>query len=684
MSLFPRNSKYSDSDARWLLSMMESSYNEAITINQVYWAEGDIDSRFEAGDQSAWNEYYSHLPVNQRKQFNFNRIRRIKNMISGHQRKHRKSIVAEPIENGDEMTADQFTKIFMWLNKKESILETISDAFDSALTTGLSFIQLWMDYRNDPINGDIKINNCAYNSFLVDPFFRKTDLSDCNYLWKRSYLTRAECISLLPDMEEEIMSLNGSDKDGKFQYMPENYAYKDNCLLTYDEFYYRTYRRQKMLVDTQTGETLEWKSKNNDSLREFLSQYPQIDVVDATVPTVNLGIIVQGKVMYNDREPMGLDTYPFIPIVAYYNPDLPSYHLRLQGIVRGLRDAQFLYNRRKVIELDMLESQINSGLIVKDGALVDPNSAHQTGQGRVLFLKKGAEISDVQPIAPPQVPPSTIELSRLLGEEMQQISGVSDELLGAADDDKAGILSMLRQGAALTTLEGLFDNLDNSQKLIGRMILKLVQNNFTPGKVKNIIEQDPSEQFYNKFFGKYDCAIVAGQNTDTQRQMALSQGLQLRNAGIAIPDEFFIENLSIQNKTELKQMLQQQQQQAQQAQQMQQQAQMELIQAQKQEQEALANERNTRSAANIGLAEERRWEAYSNLEDAQLSKIKALSELEKLDIDKLNQLIVILNAIKQDSQEEVNQTGLNSDQMQARSSSSGLQKQMPQEQMPGS
>jgi hypothetical protein len=57
-----------------------------------------------------------------------------------------------------------------------------------------------------------------------------------------------------------------------------------------------------------------------------------------------------------------------------------------------------------------------------------------------------------------------IQLSELLGQEIQQISGVNEELLGSAQDDKAGILSMLRQGAGLTTLQGLFDNLDFATK----------------------------------------------------------------------------------------------------------------------------------------------------------------------------------------------------------------------------
>ena len=88
---------------------------------------------------------------------------------------------------------------------------------------------------------------------------------------------------------------SGTGRDGKFQFMPESYNYGYKNLLTYDEFYYRDYRTQKMLVDTETGETMEWKSDDEDALREFLQTYPTVTIIDQEIPTVKLAIVVQGK-----------------------------------------------------------------------------------------------------------------------------------------------------------------------------------------------------------------------------------------------------------------------------------------------------------------------------------------------------------------------------------------------------
>ena len=656
--LFPETGASYDSKDNSLKKFMEDFYAQSISINQSYWSQAEIDSRFEAGDQALFGELYGNLPMNNRRQFNFNRIRRITNMISGYQRRNRMSTIVTPIENGDEQTADQFSKVMLWAMHQENMLETISEAFHGAIVTGMSLLQLWVDYRSDPVSGNIKLDNCAYNSFLIDPFFKKKDLSDCNGLWKRSYLTKRECISLLPDYANEIEDMTGNTfTDGKFQFMPETYAHDKKNLLSYDEFYYRDYRKQRMLIDSQTGETMEWKASEEERLKEFLNFYPQVTVIDQEIPSVRMAILVQGHVMYDGPNPMGIDSYPFVPVLGYYSPQLSDFSNRIQGVVRGLRDAQYLYTRRMVIELDILESQVTSGFKYKEDSLVDPKSVFMAGQGRGIALKQGAQMTDVEQIIAPQIPPSMAELSKTLADEIQQISGVNDELLGSAIDDKAGILSMLRQGAGLTILQTLFDQLDYSQKLVGRRMMEIMQTNFTPGKIKRIIEEEPAPQFYNKAFGRYDAVVEEGLNTSTQRQMQFAQLLQLKEVGVQIPDDVLLESSTLQDKKKLTEAVAKAQQQQQQMEQQQQQVTMQemqtrskLSEARVTEQMALAKERDTRALANLGLMEERRMEAVKDLEQASLNKIKAISELEDMDLGQIEKLLIIARMFNEGEQ----------------------------------
>jgi hypothetical protein len=640
---------------------MEAAYAEGITINQSYWSEADTDLRFYSGDQTLWNDLYGNLPANRRRQFGFNRIRRNINVMTGHQRKNRKSITTTPRENADNETSDQLTKVLMWACERDNILHTISDAFESSLITGMSFVELWMDYRNDPVNGNIRADKVPYNGFLVDPYFRKADMSDCNFIWKRSFLTKKEIISLMPDRTDEILGLQGNDsgmaRDGKFQFMPESYSYSYNNLLTYDNYWYRDFRKQKMLVDAETGETFDWKVDNDERLQQFLKTYPQVSMIEQDIPTVKLAIVIQGKVFYDAGNPMGIDRYPLVPILTYYTPEMPYFPQRIQGVVRGLRDAQFLYNRRKAIELDILESQVNSGWIIKENSLVNPKDAWDlSGQGRVLSIKTEANMTDVQQIQSPQIPQSTIELSNILAREIQEISCVSDEMLAMDNKETlSGYHAALKMSASITTLQKLFDQLDLSQKLIGEIMLDLIQANFTPGKIKNILEgQEPAPQFYNKAFGKYNIVVSEGLNTDTQKQMNFAQVLQLRTeAGVPIPDEYLLEAATIQDKKKLIEVIQKKQQQQEQMQQQQQQLQMaelqsriDLAKARATADEGLGVERYSRVEENKALAVERRAAAIKDHESGFLDMVKALKEIEDIDISSVRKLIELSHLIK--------------------------------------
>lgn len=660
---------YDGTDFKYIKEHMENFYTMSYNANKTWQYEAHIDTRFEAGDQAIWGQVYPNVPSIQRPTFNFNKTKRIINLISGYQRKNRKSIVAVPVENADDEVADQLTQVLLWLNRTESVLETISEAFQGALITGMNLLHVWIDYRKDPISGNIRVDNAHYNSFIIDPYFRKTDLSDCNGIWKRTYLSREEAMSLLPEKADEIavMPVNSQyGSDGKFPWMAENFDVNFNNLLTYDEFYYRTLRKQTLIVDTKTGETQEWNADLGDknkviALEQFLGKYKDLKKIETSVPTVRVAIALQGNIVYDMPNPTG-DEYPFIPVVAYYNPQEPYFETRLQGVCRSMRAPQFLYNRRMNIVMSIMERTRNTGYIYKEDALVDPSDVFDTQDGKGIAIKKHATIADIQRINPIDIPAAFFQINEILDKDIVEITGANQELMGADDDNKPGILSMLRQGAGLTTLQVLFDHLDHSQKILGKRLINIIQQCFTPGKIQRILGKPVAQEFYDKTFGIYDAAIEDGLLTATQRQMQFAQLMYLREAGIPISNEDLLKASTLQNKKEIienmSKQAQQQAQMAQQQMQMQQQqmaVQMQVAQARAKADLGLAAERDSRVLENQMSAYERVHEA--NKEDAQalLDKIKAVKELESMDLSHLQQLIGIANTIKQQEHTQAEQ-----------------------------
>lgn len=638
---------------------IDADYSANQAIWQVYWTEATIDTRLEAGDTALMADLNNQLPNNNRGSFYFNRVRPLCNMVSGYQRRNRKSTIVVPLENGDQKTADQWSKILLGIYKREGVYETISDAFhQGACIAGMNLLHVYMDYSKDPVNGDIKVDNCSYNSFFIDPYFRKLDLSDCAFVWRRSYLSHSAAAALMPDKYDEIMALpgnpTGTGRDGRFQYMPESYGQTQQNRLAYDEYYYRAYRKQKLLVDKESGDTLDVTQKDDIDIERFLDENPQVTLIEQDIPTVRLAIMIQDKVFFDGQNPLNLDRYPFIPVVGYYNPMMPYFYSRIQGICRSLRDPQVLLNRRIILSADMLESQVNSGYIFKENAVVDVKHLFQTGQGRIIPLKEEAQITDVVQIQPPQIPPSFFQLQDTFSKELNLVSGINEELMGSALDDKAGILSALRQGAGLTTLQPLFDKLDYSQNLLGEIVMDTVRLNYTPGKIRNLLEgEEPEKLFYNKAFGKYHCMVEMGFNTESQKQMQFAQLMQLKELGIPLPDSSLLDASTIQDKTKIMQIMQQQAQQAQQMQQMQMQSQMESQQAQTQLAQARAqadmglfNERTSRVEENRALSIQKLSEANRDDEMALLNKVKILKELETIDFNHLTSLITMINSLK--------------------------------------
>lgn len=647
---------------------MESDYNANNTAWQAYWREAMINIRLEAGDGTFSNRnFFSQTPSSN---FYFNTVRPLGNMVSGRQRQKRKAPLVQPMTNADQKTADQWTKVLLNIFKREQVYNTISDAFhQGAFITGMNLLHVYLDFTNDPMNGDVKVDNLAFNEFYIDPFFRKLDLSDCNFVWRRTFVTHEVAASLLPEKDfDKVMGLSGNPtgtaRDSRFQFMPENFAFAPNNRVAYDEYYYRDFREQMLIYDTNTGESHDVSFNQKLDIEWFLDENPHVIIKKQQIPTVNMAISIQNKVFYDGRQATNSDFYPFCPVIGYYSPSLPYFHQRIQSMCTSLRDPQALLNRRIILSADLAESTLNSGWIFKENAVVDPQHLFQVGQGRVIPLKAEAQMTDLQPIIPPNIPPSFFQLQETFSQLQYAVTGISEELMGQADDSKVGITEILRQSAGLVTLQPIFDRLDFSMSLLETRMMEIVRKNFTPGKIRQFLEgEEPSPFFYEKTFGEYHCMVQEGFNTESQKQMEMAQLVQLGQIlpPESIPAWAYIEACTIQNKDKITQAMAQQQQQKSELAQMElqikqqeAQARIQLAQARSVADQGLGMERVSRIEENKALAFERRAQAIRDEDEGLLSKIKALKELETLDIAHLKELIGIANILQ--TQDQVKQT----------------------------
>lgn len=647
----------------------DTHYEEAYYAWDGFYPEAERDLRFYLGDQ--WDEQEKrNLYQEGRSTFVFNRIRRAVNMVTGYQRKHRLSSVVVPIENSDQQTSDQLSQLLLYVMNSADGYRVISDCFGGAVKTGWNLLSLWVDYRDDPVNGDIRLGREPYNAFIVDPYFNNLDFSDCNYILKRKYMSADQTASMLPGQEDEIYQLHriGWERDDKFTWLPYQRQPNGQDFMAYNEMYLQKWKKVPVLVDMETGESLEFEV-SPDEIGIFLEKFPQLKVISRPKKYIEKIIIVNDQYMRTEINPYDLDEYPFIPVTAIFEPESDQWSLKIQSLIRASVDPQRETNRRRSQMVDMLDSQINSGWIATENSVVNPRSLFQASQGKVVWRREDSAPGAIEKIPPAQIPPSFFQLQELFDRDIVDIFGINDAAFGQADNaQESGVMMMLRQGAALVNLQDVFDNLRFAQKTASKKILKLIQQ-WTPEKVQRILNEPPTQQFYDSNFTKYDVTVQEGVLTDTQRQMYFRQLVDLRQLGAPVTGTMLAKAAPIQGKTEyIEQVEQMEQQQAQQAQE-QAQVQQQVLDSQRQMSQAkaisdiaLSKERFTRAVANMGLEDERSSKAVENRADSALQRARAMKELESLDDDrflKYLQVVRMMEEMNRRQEEEVKQDDVN-------------------------
>ncbi len=633
--------------------VMQGNYDKSSNVLQAQWAQCEIDQRFALGDAELWNLLYPSQVDIGRRTFNFNLSNSVIQMIGGYQRRNRKSSICVPIRNGMQNTSDQFTKCLFHVHDVNNGYHIYSDAFEQgSLIQGMGLIRYYLDNRFEPVSPEIRMKYIDFKSVIIDPFFRCADLSDCRYIWTRQYMTRNECAAFYSKHFDKIMQLSPITPDEKFYYMPEVYEIQYSDLMAVDEYHYQSHRKAKFLIDKETEECQEITFGDSDVGRIMRSFPDRLAVVEKSVPTVSRCIMVNNQVFSDTLCPDGIDRMPFTASLGYFSPDTPYYNYKFKGVIRDIRDSIYLFTRLKVSDLDILENQ-QQGLKIREGSLVTPRDALNQGHGRALFYKKNANPDDIQPmpIIPPA--PTMIQMEEMLKELVNRISGVNETLLGTDINDKAGIISAMRQSAGITTLTRLFDQMDLMQTLGGQIIIELIQKNWTYGKVRQVIGEEPTPEFDNKAFYKYGCKVVQGALTETQQQLQLQQLLYFREVtGIQIPDNVIIEASTLQNKEKLTSALAEQ---AKEQQEMAKEAhdlQMQQLDvdtktklAYAESQLGLAAERRNKIGLDAALSVERIQQAQTDRSSSLLNIVKAIKELQSIDIEHLQGYIDIMDRL---------------------------------------
>jgi hypothetical protein len=615
---------------------LDNLYSKFQPIEQARWNQSNVDTLFYAGSQTFVNRYFNFSPTSSANQYYFNIVQQPVNMITGYQRQHRKSLVYTPTEGADAQTTDQYTQLITHICNKEGIHEQFSRACEQAAITGMVLLQPYLDYQDDPAQGTLKLKLWEYNSFLIDPYFRNFDASDAQFVWCQEYISKKEAEERFPDKIQAIAPMAGTpQRYGSFYFLPENYNMARNDLMVLSYVWYKWKGKRKKLYSHSRNQFFDFAQ--NADIDPILLNIPDMEVVEVEVPVWKLATVLNDQLLFQGDNPLGFDGCPFIPVFWNYEPHNNYYDLRCRGLIRTMRDAQFLYNWKVISNNDIAAATINAGWKRKVGAVANEDNLKKSGQGWDILVNEGYEMTDVEKIIPSAVPQSDLALADQMMNLMFQTSGINlENWSGQQDKQTSALTAMIKQAANLTVLQKYFDQWDYSLKLVGDRLLQIVLNNWNAEKVKLLIGSDPSPFFYSKIFAKYSVLAEEGELTPTQSNQQAQQMMDINQAfgREVFPPSMIIPKLNITGKGEIIPFLQQQEQQSSAVQQEAQNIQHAFDEAKLKElisksaaNLAMARERHGRAEADIGLFEERLSEITQNRAMATKAKMEALEKM---------------------------------------------------------
>lgn len=618
---------------------MDNLYSKFMPLEQARWNQSNIDTLFYAGSQTFVNRFFNFQSQSAFQQFYFNLIQQPINMVTGYQRQHRKSIVYQAADGADPQTTDQYTRLIKNVCQMEKINEKFSKSCELSAVAGLNLLQPYLDYTgDDPLQGTLKVKNWEYNSFLVDPYFREPDMSDCSFVWCQEYIDKFEAEERFKDKISAVRPMSGTpQRYGSFYFLPENQNMARNDLMVLSYIWYRSKTKKKRLYSKSRQQFFDFGG-GDDNLIQLIGSIPDLQPVTTDSPCWKVAVILNDQLMFNGVNPLwdGPDC-PFIANFWNYDPHINYADLRSRSLTYTMRSPQFLFNHKVITNNDIASATINAGWKRKIGAVANEDNLKKAGQGWDVIINHGYEMTDVEKIIPSAVPESDLALATQMSELIYQTSGINlENWSGQTDKQISALTAMIKQAANLTVFQKYFDQWDASLMYLGERLLQYAMANWNAEKVELMIGEEPSPLFYSKIFAKYKTVVEEGDLTPTQQNLQAQHMMDINQAfgREVFPPSMIVPKLNISGKGEIIPYLQQQEQAAQQMQQESamikqtfEQAQLQELYSKAANNIASAKERYGRFESNIGLLEERMAEVSKNRSLSTKAKMEALEKM---------------------------------------------------------
>lgn len=465
--------------------------------------EAREDYEFYNGDQ--WNQDdLQHLRENKRPALTFNRIGPLVNAVVGSEINNRREVQFIPREQGDAIPDELLTSAGEWFRDEGDAEDEESVAFYDTVICGMGVTDTSLDYETDP-DGKPCVRRLDPLKMGWDCNSVKDNLIDANRVWYIDEKPFSEVQEMFPGVPRELLHAGWAKVQGA-ELGPHDQDQADLYEGGQNEFVDQYSRKMCTLVECRWFEKEPYYRgpdiENPQATREYSTeqmklvrkQYPEFPAVKQTRKVVKRAFIGAQVLEAPDKPnvPPGMFGWEFI--TGYHDKMKNMFY----GIVRPAKDPQRWSNKFLSQTQFLLNSQSKGGIMAERGAFEDDREAEASWakSDAITYLKNGALTGPSPKVIPKpvaQFPSGFFTLFNESKESISQVTGLSPEFIGTREVDQAGVLEAQRKQSSLNLLASLFNSLRRYRKRQGKVVLFLIQNFLSDGRLIKIVGDDKSE-----------------------------------------------------------------------------------------------------------------------------------------------------------------------------------------------
>lgn len=498
------------------------SFKRARDSKRDWIKEATEDYEFAVGKQ--WDEtVLEKLAKDGIRGLTINKIQPNLFLVSGIQRQNRSDFRAFPEGGEDTTLAEVATRLLKNVMKSSRAQYKLSEMFEDGLICGEGWLEPYIDYTYDLLNGEMKFKKVSCFNVFPDPDSSEYDLSDAEFLDKfTTGITEKQAIQLFPDKEAEIKKIKnrrlnldilsedpdhqtkGYNSSGniKSEELHTGRVEKDTFDLL--EHHYKDYVKKYIVVDRIKGKTREAKDKETAEAYVKLAEQqdvpddnhpelPKAAVIVRTCPEIRIAAML-GDTLIDDYDAPFYPkwkTFSLLPFFAHRvtTPLKEVREYQVQGIVRSLKDPQREVNKRRTQELRHLNSTTNSGWISEKGAWVKKAEVKRIGASAGVVLEYNQGYAKPERITPAPLSHAHAQMVAENTQDMKEISGINADLLAMGDQSSSGRAIALRQQQGVVMIQRILDNFGHTKQLLGRFILSQLGELYTVESATEVVGQ---------------------------------------------------------------------------------------------------------------------------------------------------------------------------------------------------